>query len=100
MMPRAPDDPDALTNPAALVEVLSEHTERDDRGEKFRHYRHLASLEEYVLVSQHTPRVEVFRREAGVWTYREHGPGDTLALRSLGVELLVDALYVDPGAAG
>jgi Uma2 family endonuclease len=43
---------EAITSPCIVVEVLSETTERDDRGWKFRDYRTLASLEEYVLVSQ------------------------------------------------
>ena len=45
-----------------LVEVLSETTEEYDRGEKFAHYMRIPSLREYVLVSQDTPRIEVFRR--------------------------------------
>lgn len=55
---------EALTNPTVLVEVLSDSTERDDRGWKFRDYRTLPSLEEYVLVSQTERRIEVFRRAA------------------------------------
>src|SRR5437588_41016 len=38
------------TNPRLIVEVLSNSTEADDRGEKFRRYLSLESLEEYVLV--------------------------------------------------
>lgn len=37
-------DENAVTNPAVLVEVLSEGTEAADRGEKFAHYRRLSSL--------------------------------------------------------
>jgi Uma2 family endonuclease len=49
-----PEDPSAITNPVLLVEVLSDSTEARDRGEKASHYRHLASLREYVLVSSGT----------------------------------------------
>ena len=42
-------DPHAVTNPTLLVEVTSESTEADDRGDKFAHYRHIPSLREYVL---------------------------------------------------
>ena len=35
----------------------------DDRGRKFEHYRRIASLQEYVLVSQKQPRVEAYRRQ-------------------------------------
>ncbi|HEX8312896.1 MAG TPA: Uma2 family endonuclease [Chthoniobacteraceae bacterium] len=53
---------DAFSNPSLVVEVLSKGTEAYDRGEKFRLYRMIPSLVEYVLVSQRQPLVEVFRR--------------------------------------
>ena len=60
--PRFEDDVfDILLNPIILVEVLSPSTEAYDRGEKFGHYRHLASLQEYVLVSQNKMLVEHYR---------------------------------------
>src|SRR5207249_4765417 len=59
----AKDDKDAITNPIVIVGVLSDTTEASDRGEKFSHYRQLASLKEYVLVSQKDPHIEVFRRD-------------------------------------
>ena len=61
--PRFEDDVfDILLNPIILVEVLSPSTEAYDRGEKFSHYRHLASLQEYILVSQDKVLVERYRR--------------------------------------
>ena len=48
--------------PKLIIEVLSESTEAKDRGEKFANYRQLASLEEYVLISQNKMEVECFRR--------------------------------------
>jgi len=56
---------DTLLNPTLIVEVLSPSTEAYDRGFKAQQYRTLESLEEYVLVSQNQPRVEVFRRQPG-----------------------------------
>ena len=44
------DDPDAATNPVAIVEVLSPTTEAWDRGEKFAAYRALPSLRHYALL--------------------------------------------------
>ena len=62
--PRFEDDVfDILLNPIILVEVLSPSTEAYDRGEKFAHYRQLASLQEYVLVSQDKVLVEHYRRQ-------------------------------------
>lgn len=54
----------------------------DDRGEKWRHYQHLASLREYVLISQGEPYVEVFRREGDEWVLRSSPAGGTLELPS------------------
>jgi len=92
---RAGDDPEGLANPVLLVEVLSPSTERSDRGEKFAHDKHIASLQEYVLVSQEDPRIEVFRRTDDGWLLNEAGPGETLELRSIDATLDVDALYRD-----
>ncbi len=45
------------TNPTLIVEVLSDGTEDYDRGEKREHYFTIASLREYLLVSQKGPRL-------------------------------------------
>lgn len=64
--PRFADDRrDTLLNPGLIVEVLSPSTEAYDRGFKSAQYRTVESLEEYALVSQAEPRVEVFRRQPG-----------------------------------
>lgn len=55
---------EAVCNPTVIIEVLSDATERYDREEKFGYYRRLRSLEEYILISQDEPLVEVFRRPA------------------------------------
>jgi Uma2 family endonuclease len=56
---------DTLENPVLLIEVLSRTTEAYDRGFKSAQYRTVDSLQEYALISQTEPRVEVFRRQAG-----------------------------------
>lgn len=94
----AADDPDAITNPVVIVEVLSPTTERSDRGEKFAHYQRLASLQEYVLVSQETQRIEVFRRQGENWLLTIHLAGASVTLPSIGVTFTVDAVYLDPRA--
>lgn len=97
----AADDPDAITNPIVLVEVLSPSTEASDRGDKFAHYRRLGSLREYVLVSQSTPRVEVFRHAADLsWTLREYGTGQHVELASIGITIGIDDVYADPLTSG
>jgi Uma2 family endonuclease len=61
----ADDQKDTLLNPTFLAEVLSPSTEAYDRGFKSAQYRMLESLQEYALVSQTEPRLEVFRRQTG-----------------------------------
>ena len=55
---------DTLLNPRVIVEVLSDSTEKYDRGTKFAHYRQLASVQEYVLIAQDRPLVERYVRQA------------------------------------
>jgi Uma2 family endonuclease len=63
------DERDILLNPKVIIEVLSESTEQYDRGEKTRHYKRIASLCEYILVSQDKPVVErLVRNEDSTWS--------------------------------
>jgi Uma2 family endonuclease len=83
---------ETITNPMLLVEVLSPSTEKDDRGEKWQHYQLVTSLQEYVLVSQSHPRLEIYRRLAtGGWEYRDVTDG-TVQLVS-GATLDLGTLY-------
>ena len=64
----APEDRDTLTNPKVVIEILSESTERYDRTTKFRHFKQLPSVQEYVLVSQDEPLIERYTRQSdGTW---------------------------------
>src|ERR1700733_11179982 len=68
----ADNQQDTLLNPTLIVEVLSPSAEAYDRRFKFAQYRTVESLEEYVLVAQAEPRVEVFRRQRdGHWLLSE-----------------------------
>jgi Uma2 family endonuclease len=94
----SPVDKHAITNPTLIVEVTSESTEADDRGDKFGHYRRVASLQEYVLVSGRAPYVEVWRKnDRGRWELAdEAGPDGRVRLASLDLALDVGALYENP----
>ena len=63
---------DTLTNPTVLFEVLSDSTESWDRGGKFRQYRDIPSLKEYVMVTQDRASVERYIRQTdGGWLLQE-----------------------------
>jgi Uma2 family endonuclease len=55
-------DPQAVTNPTLIIEVLSRSTDEYDAGDKFEHYKTLPSLRQYVLVSHRDRSVEVWTR--------------------------------------
>ena len=91
---RDPKSRDVVLNPTLLIEVLSDSTEAWDKGEKLDHYKRIPALRECVLVSHRERRVEVVARVSGAeWTSRAAGPGETLALDSVGCALAVDDVY-------
>lgn len=86
---------DTLLNPSLIVEVLSPSTEMYDRGKKFEHYRTLDSLQEYLLVAQDEPRVELFTRQPGLrWLFTAiAGFERTLVLPSIQCEVALAEIY-------
>ena len=93
--PRFEDDTfDTLLNPVVVIEVLSPSTAAFDRGEKFEHYKQLASLQEYILISQDSVRVEHYQREGTQWTHnRFQHLEDTLSRASIECEVPLRAIY-------
>jgi Uma2 family endonuclease len=87
---------DTLTNPTVLFEVLSESTAAFDRGKKFFYYRHLSSLQDYLLVSQDEPLIEHYSRQPnGGWLFTTVEAGQILHLASLDCSIAVDEIYHD-----
>ena len=85
---------DILLNPTLIIEILSPATEGFDRGEKFRRYRTLDSLQTYALISQHRPLVEVFERQGERWVLTKYaGLDSSLPLPSIGCELQLAEVY-------
>lgn len=86
------DNPYYNTAPCLIVEVLSASTARTDRTEKLLAYQSIASLQEYVLCSQDTPNVEVYRRCTG-WQRERFNEGQCFLLESVNLQMHVDDLY-------
>lgn len=67
------DDNFNLLNPVILIEVLSKSTKNYDRGDKFKLYRDIPTLKEYILVSSEAVGVEAFRiNEQNHWELEEY----------------------------
>lgn len=86
---------DIITNPLLVVEVLSPATQAFDRGEKFKYYRSIQSLKEYLLISQEESLIEsYFRQDGKTWLYTVvRGLDDRLVLSSLGHEIELNEIY-------
>ncbi len=89
------EEQDTLLNPTVLIEVLSDSTEAYDRGKKFEHYRQIPTCREYLLVSQHEPRIEQFIRQPnGEWALKEAaGLSAEIKLASLGIVLRLAEVF-------
>jgi Uma2 family endonuclease len=86
---------DTVTNPILIVEVLSESTQGYDRTTKFRFYRQIPSLQEYVLIDQARAYVECFRKmEGGRWVFEAYDQlEDSVALQSLDLKIPLARIY-------
>jgi Uma2 family endonuclease len=84
-----------LLNPRVIFEVLSPGTAAYDRGEKFRHYRQIPSLQEYILIETERAHIEQFiRQENGGWLMLEYdGLDKTLQLSSVPCTLELREVY-------
>lgn len=85
----------AADNPKVIIEVLSPSSAGFDRGGKFRLYKQLPSFEEYVVIEQHEPAVDVSRRQPdGSWNTVEYlGLSATLELVTLGLKIPLADVY-------
>jgi Uma2 family endonuclease len=90
---RDPEDPNAVTNPTVIVEVLNKSTEDYDRGDKFEHYERIPTLRQYVLVSYRDREIEVWTRGADGWIGSTSREGDRAELDSNLSHLVVAEIY-------
>ena len=92
------DDPEpdsrVKRTPWFIIEVLSESTEAVDRGEKFRNYQKIPSLQTYILLDQTEPRAEIFSRQMdGSWRFEMVEIGGILKLPCIHLELALSDIY-------
>jgi Uma2 family endonuclease len=82
-------------NPSVIIEVLSPGTRDYNRGLKFKLFRDIPSLKEYILIESESVNVEVFSiNQKGLWELREYKSIDeTLLIQTIHMELPVHVLY-------
>ncbi|HEY9658749.1 MAG TPA: Uma2 family endonuclease [Allocoleopsis sp.] len=92
-----------ISYPCLVAEVLSPSTEAIDRGEKFRQYRRIETLQEYLLIDPDRLSVECYRlNERGNWELI-HAFAETVEasrtceveLTSVGLQVPLSLLYED-----
>jgi Uma2 family endonuclease len=88
------DDYNVL-NPTVIIEVLSDSTKNYDRGEKFKLYRDIETLKEYILVDSKSIHMEVFRlNENGHWELEEYNASsDTVSIKAINESILLSEIY-------
>ncbi len=85
---------DTLLNPTVIIEVLSPSTAQYNRGVKFRHYRTLESLQEYVMIAQDGVHLEHYVRQGDQWLLTDvDKPDVVVALASIDCTLAVSSVY-------
>ncbi len=85
-------DPYYKSDPVLIVEVLSPTTQRYDRGDKRLAYQQLATLQEYIVISQDEVSIELYRRKH-TWEGEILKENDQLRLDSVGFICPVQQLY-------
>ena len=92
------DKKDTLLNPVVIIEILSESTSAYDRGEKFRFYRSIVSLTEYVTINSLSVSAEVFRKneENNLWFLASdaYSLKESIMVSSVDLKLSMADIYV------
>ncbi|MFT3934797.1 MAG: Uma2 family endonuclease [Chitinophagaceae bacterium] len=90
------DEMNAL-NPSVIIEVLSASTKSYDRGTKFKLYRDIPSLKEYILIDSESISIESFIiNESGNWELKEYKKiDDTILIRAIQLNIPLARIYAD-----
>lgn len=84
-----------VTNPTLIIEVLSNSTHNCDRTNKFKMYRSITTLQEYILIDQYSANIEQFAKNSqSQWVLTEYESiQDNLVLHSMAFEISLESLY-------
>ena len=89
------DDEWNILNPVVIVEILSTSTKNYDRGDKFKLYRDIVTLKEYILVDSKSIAIEAFRiNNTGHWELEEYKSiTDSLLIKALDISIPLGEIY-------
>ena len=84
-------------HPVFIAEILSPSTEAYDRGDKFKFYRQLPSLQEYWLIDAQKTSIDCFSRQSNdTWVLHNVSlRQENSLIQVLDIELSVDEIYED-----
>lgn len=84
-----------VLNPVVIIEILSPSTKNYDRDEKFKLYRDIATLKEYILVDSESIHIEVFRlNETHHWELEEYNSAEEqLYIKAINEKLSIAEIY-------
>jgi Uma2 family endonuclease len=79
------------------LKCFSKSTKNYDRGEKFKLYRDIATLKEYILVDSESIHIEVFRlNEKHHWELEEYDNiNESLTIKAINENVLISEIYED-----
>ncbi|MBC7553749.1 MAG: Uma2 family endonuclease [Taibaiella sp.] len=82
-------------NPTIIFEILCPSTKSYDRGEKFKLYRDIPTLKEYIMVEPELVSIEAYSiNNRGFWELKEYNTiNSVLPLQSIGCELALNEIY-------
>jgi Uma2 family endonuclease len=89
------DSKSVITNPKIIIEVLSKSTQDYDRTDKFRYYRSLPTLQEYILIDQYKYGIDqYFKQSESQWSINFYTQeNSSLKLVSLPWKISLKELY-------
>jgi Uma2 family endonuclease len=94
-MPHSKKDKNSFLNPEVIIEILSPSIRGYDRGDKFKLYRDIPTLKEYILVDSEAIGVEIFRLEQpNHWHFTEYKTlADSLEIEFVQVSVPLIDIY-------
>lgn len=88
-------DADTAVQPTVIIEILSPSTRNYDQGIKFKLYREIPTLKEFITIDSESIGIEAYRiNSQGNWELKDHRSIDeTLTIPTVGLSLSLKEIY-------